>query len=375
MLIHNNKIFQIDDLLNRIGAKLQLSNTVRETVAEKYDEVYETLKNSNVFEYDGVIYPQGSYALQTTVKPLGRDEFDLDVVIQFDKFWNSSLSSKEIISKVESALKTTYKKVEPKNRCVRVEFKEYKFHLDIVPAFPCSANNKNMIKVPNVETNYWKDSCPKGYIEWFEEQCRTQTVLLEKCERFDMKQEELTDQLPYSMKPPLKVAVQLAKRFRDVYFHKIKAKETPSIVITTLFAEEYDGNTSEYEAIANILKRIIEKIHATNGVMSIRNPVNNAEIISECWKNNKAAYVNFCNYIKEFAAKWKALLNADGIRERETILESMFDEQLAAQAILEQAIYTAKRRKADNLAISNSGTLSDKNQSNIPIKKNNFYGE
>ncbi len=373
MTIHDNKIFQINDLLKRIGAKLQLSKAVRETVAEKYDEVYETLKNSNAFDYDGVVYPQGSYALQTTVKPLGRDDFDLDVVIQFNKFWDSSLSSSEIISKVESTLRAAYTKVKPKNRCVRVDFE--KFHLDVVPAFPCNRMDGRMIKVPNAETDDWKDSCPKGYIEWFEDRCKTQTVLLEKCECFDMKQEELPEPLPYSVKPPLKVAVQLAKRYRDVYFKKIDAKATPSIVITTLFAEAYDGKNSEYDAIAGILKSIIEKIKNTNGIMIIRNPVNKAEVISECWNDDPASYTHFREFIDEFAKKWKILLNSDGLTDREAILESMFDERLASQALREQAIYIAQRRKSDTLAISPSGKLSDKKQSNIPVKKNNFYGD
>ena len=59
------------------------------------------------------------------------------------------------------------------------------------------------------------------------------SVLLEKCAVYNLTQEELTEQVPYEIKPPLKIAVQLAKRYRDVYFKNDEENTPPSIVLTT----------------------------------------------------------------------------------------------------------------------------------------------
>lgn len=373
MIFHRNQTEQIDDLLNRIGEKLQLNKPMQCLVAEKYDEVYKVLEKNNDFKYSGNVYPQGSYALQTTVKPLGSDDFDLDVVIQFDEFWSSELSPTEVINSVVSGLADTYTDLKPKNRCVRINFKD--FHLDVVPAFPYNKDNMEKIKVPNVETDNWKISCPKGYISWFEEKCRFKEIILEMSERFDITQEKLTEQVPYEIKPPLKIAVQLAKRFRDVYFENKQNKSTPSIIITTLFADSYDGSASAYETIDNILLKICDKIQKTKGIMEIRNPANNVEVISECWSDNLSNYMAFCEYIKEFAKRWEALSKASGIKETQTILESMFKENIASQVITEQAKFIADMREKDNLMISSKGTISKFGDGTVAIKKNNFFGE
>lgn len=373
MIFHKNKTEQLNDLLNRIGEKLQLNKTMQCLVSEKYDEVYTTLEKSDDFKYSGNVYPQGSYALQTTVKPLGSDDFDLDVVIQFDKLWSSELNSTEVIDSVVSGLADTYADIEPKNRCVRINFKD--FHLDVVPAFPYNKDDMEKIKVPNVETDDWKISCPKGYISWFEEKCKFKEVILEMSEKFAMTQEKLTEQVPYEIKPPLKIAVQLAKRFRDVYFKNRQSKPTPSIIITTLFADSYDASSSEYEAIENILLKICDKIQETKGVMEVRNPANNMEIISECWSDNPSNYIAFCEYIKEFTKRWKMLGEASGIKEIETILESMFEENIASQVIIEQAKFIADKREKDNLMISSEGIISRLGVGTVAIRKNNFFGE
>ena len=95
MYFHKSKYSQLDDLLNRIGEKLQLNSEMKENVSKKYDEVYEVLnKNTDI---EGNIYAQGSYALQTTVKPLGRDDFDLDAVVQLDKMWDKTFSAIDLL--------------------------------------------------------------------------------------------------------------------------------------------------------------------------------------------------------------------------------------------------------------------------------------
>src|SRR5690625_6144742 len=55
-------------------------------------------------------------------------------------------------------------------------------------------------------------------------------------------------------KTPLQRAVQLFKRYRDIYFEN-KENEVSSIVITTLVASLYQQESSIFETIDNVARR------------------------------------------------------------------------------------------------------------------------
>ena len=74
---------QLDDLLQRVGAKLQISKTQRKLAEERYLTVGTWLsKGEELGGAEIEIYPQGSLSIGTTVKPLSKQEYDLDLVCQ-----------------------------------------------------------------------------------------------------------------------------------------------------------------------------------------------------------------------------------------------------------------------------------------------------
>ena len=77
-------------------------------------------------------------------------------------------------------------------------------------------------------------------------------MLLEK--RADIKPLPSDDNIE---KPPLKRAVQLIKRYRDVYFEENADSAPISIVLTTLAGQIYKGQSSVYKAISDILEGIL----------------------------------------------------------------------------------------------------------------------
>lgn len=75
---------QIDDLLARIAEELQLDKTRYSHAETSYGAVGAYLDNHQVVgRFKPTIYPQGSMRLNTTVKPMTGDEFDLDFVCEF----------------------------------------------------------------------------------------------------------------------------------------------------------------------------------------------------------------------------------------------------------------------------------------------------
>src|SRR4051794_29670458 len=73
---------ELDDILDYIGAGTQLTRTQREKAETSYNAVgcWLDAPDSPVHQYRPVIFAQGSLALDTTNKPLGFTEFDLDLV-------------------------------------------------------------------------------------------------------------------------------------------------------------------------------------------------------------------------------------------------------------------------------------------------------
>src|SRR5258708_26986162 len=73
----------LDTLLNLICEKLQLSETQHELAQGHYQAVNEWLfADGPLAHLEPNIYPQGSFRLGTTVKPIGYGEYDLDFVCE-----------------------------------------------------------------------------------------------------------------------------------------------------------------------------------------------------------------------------------------------------------------------------------------------------
>ena len=381
--ILSNQIRQIEDLLNRIGDKLQLNKTRRENIEKSYLTIGRMFDNDDGL-FKGIpveIFPQGSYKIGTTVRPIHQNEYDLDFVLQPQMLWKKDIDPLAVLKHVQSRIildKQYENKTEILKRCVRINYADY--HMDILPAFPVKDVNNRNVKVPDKKLKDWKDSCPKGYAEWFKVRCmqRKQVIL----EKRMAKVEPLPQDLPYEFKEPLQRAVQIIKRHRDIYFQNNLESAPISIVLTTLAGIHYHGEATAFEAVVNIVNRVNNQIQKTEGVMQIYNPVNSKEKLSEKWDYNDLLYKHFKNFLRDFRRELFALKNAKGLGEVNEILKSLLGESFAEEAIKEQASFINELRKKDSLGITrNTGALTiilpgSLNKEFIqPSRKHNFYGE
>ena len=73
----------LDDLLDQICAELQLTNTQYLDAQQKYEAIGRWLSEGTSPLVNRIlrIYPQGSMALGTTVRPRHHEEFDLDLIL------------------------------------------------------------------------------------------------------------------------------------------------------------------------------------------------------------------------------------------------------------------------------------------------------
>lgn len=373
----NNQTAQIDDLLARATEKLQLDKSRRERIECTYKSVQEFINYDQLFfkDADFEFYPQGSVRIGTTVKPIGKNEFDLDIVLHLRGKSYQGNNPLKIYNELKRRLNESDKynqMIELKNRCIRLNYSG-DFHMDILPGCQHSQANDDLIMIPDRELKDWLTSNPRGYSEWFIQKSNVVTeTLLEKA--------YAAENLPsdeYAAKKPLQRAVQIIKRFRDLHFEKSNEYATPSIVLTTLAGEYYSSEDSIFFTIDNIVSQLQQKIELSPiKRLKVNNPVNPAEDFTDKWDNEPEYYSAFSNFIKTLNKQWQTLKKEPGIIEESNILKSIVGENLYNESLREQSVLVDQyRQKGKLFTTTSSGILTSDKKSSKPLKKNTFFGE
>ncbi len=357
----------LDELLELSCEELQLSPTLHAAADEHYHAVARWL-NADRSPLQGLhpeIYPQGSFLIGTTTKPIHRNEYDLDFVcqMQLDHSRHSALAVLLLLEEWLREHGTYGPMVEPLKRCVRLNYAG-NFHMDILPAAPERPMNGTRIRVPDRKIQDWTFSDPKGFGAWF--RTRGAQYLLEK--RADA--EPIPRYQAVEEKNPLQRAVQLAKRARDVFFGNDTDSAPRSIVLTTLMGHAYGGQRSTAHALHDLLSSML--IAAERPSLVVVNPVNQNEVLSEHWASNPGAFGAFRRWLEWFAAGWNRVLAANSVPATQRELTALFGDELVKKAFVKQAQRLDELRKAGSLGISRSGALVA--GAGFAVRPNTFYG-
>jgi hypothetical protein len=367
---------QLDDLLFRICVELQLDESLYELANSHYRAVNKWLDapGTLVARYAPALYPQGSMRLNTTVQPLEGDEYDLDFVCEFTCDASAFRDPVDAITLLARRLAQhdVYKaKMEVKNRCVRLNY-EHEFHMDILPACRDLSAGGTCLMVPDRAAKCWKPSNPKGYATWFESQAALQPASKGVLAKAD----PIPDQEAAEEKSPLKLDVQLLKRWRDIRYRANCDLAPISIVLTTLAAGFYRGERSISAALGNSLYCISNAVAAARPRLKVPNPSNLKEDLSERWDSDRSAYMAFVHGITEFNEQWRELRGARGIQKIARRLELLFGEKVAKTVIEKQARDVEAARVSNSLGVSRTtGALTGIAASSVQVHKNTFYGE
>ena len=313
----------LSGMLELLCQSMELTATQYQDAQAKYEAVSNWLADSDDPRLaSGLIFPQGSMRLGTTVKPLGRDEFDIDLVSQLGYAQNDSPN--EVHSAVGNRLSAngTYKALlERKNRCWRLNYAE--IHMDITPAIRNVSCTNGGLLVPDRELADWSPSNPAGYADWFEERALLQPIMLfvePTVLRADVA--PLPDQM--RLKGPLKRIVQLCKRHRDLMFSDDTNGTAPiSIILTTLAALAYERMVStarfnnEYELVVAVIKAMPDFIEvdesAGQRIYVVDNPTTDGENFAERWNDHPERAQAFYRWHDRAVANIEELLAARGL--------------------------------------------------------------
>lgn len=367
------RISDLDDILNRVAHSLQLDATRHQLANDRYKAVAEWIENDPAFFKTALIrvYAQGSFRIRTTVKPFGRNEFDLDFVVHLDFLSGKNYDAMYVLGQLERRLREhgTYRTMmERKNRCIRLTYAN-DFHMDILVGCQEDYYEKERIIVPDRQTRDWTPSNPLGYADWFWLRTRlapAQFELLRKAHsqrNLELRaSDDLPAAVPYELKPPLERAVQILKRYRDVYFQHQPDLAVSSIILTTLAGYAYAGQLSIYETIDGIIAYIEQQAGHWSGsrTFQILNPANLAENFSEKWEKDPQLFRAFTRFVTNLRDTWSRLKTASTTL-RDSELERIFGDERVRRLLKEQRNYEELRRKAEDhralIALKAAGTL------------------
>lgn len=375
MITTQEKTTQVDDLLDKMAESLQLDNTRKERMTTAYEAVKDWIESDEKFfkpfRYD--FYPHGSVRTLTTVRPMGKDEFDLDVAVHLKADYAAHTPAR-IYQELKRRLGEhgIYKSMlETKNRCLRLNYAG-DFHMDILPGIQQYSWDENMLMVPDRELGSWVSSSPRGYANWFIHRANlVKESLLEKALR--------AENLPvdkFANKKPLQRAVQLIKRYRDMYFEKDGTYRTSSIILTTLAGQLYNGQDSIFDTVDGIVEKMTINNRYNLAQNQVVNPVNPAEDFTDKWKTDPGYYEAFRGFVGHLYNEWQQLKKEQGVITESRIFKGLFGDDVFSKAQQQQVQQIEALRQSRQLGINRStGILSSLAAGTSAIRPNTFFGD
>lgn len=311
MITNEQKRVVIDNMVKL----LELPDTAYDKARKRYEDLGEWFDRdeSAVSGNNPHIFPQGSFRLGTAIRPLDESEkYDLDLACKLRDGISKGSHTQETIKKLIGTELEAYRKargitseLEAKHRCWRLEYQDdLSFHMDIVPCIPADEKRRKIILESIRNTGLdefvagsasqttvsitddrhegykhicddWNISNPEGYAKWFEYRMNPQQtrILLEKAQ---------VDDVPlFKKKTPLQRVIQILKRHRDNWSKGNPDSKPISIIITTLAARAYNGETDIVAALGNVLEKMGGVVSPTRP--RVPNPVDPEEDFADRW--------------------------------------------------------------------------------------------
>lgn len=340
---------RLNQILHKLSDELDVPPSKYREAKEHYQAVGAWLggHDSELAAYEPTIYPQGSFALGTAVRPLGEDEYDVDAVclLQLTAQQVSQQQLKELVGDRLKHPQSRYKcMIKPPNggrRCWTIQYADgSKFHLDVLPAIPDEHRWLLVLGVPKkwAETVIcitdrttwnadigWPRSNPKGYVAWFKDRMRTRLEEARRALAVE-KQADVEEIEDFDVRTPLQRLIQILKRHRDVRYNGDDDKPV-SIIITTLAAQAYDNEAHLADAVLNVVPRMRQSIEQREDGWWVPNPVNPQENFADKWAECPRKAQIFFEWLEAVEKEYRSLLDERDWENISGYLEQAFGQR------------------------------------------------
>ena len=375
------------DRLDEIGQKLEPTKAEREKAKNCYNAVGDWLRQSDIpLLQTSKINLIGSIASETGVRPLGKDEFDVDLNCHLNVGIDSGLEPEEVKNLIGSRLKEnlTYKSMlDEKWRCWRLNYSG-NFHLDIAPTINHIHGHGGEELIPDKELSIWQITNPSGFIELFKSRAAKEPTYF-SIEEFNKTITASQEPFPKyrKYKGILIRVVQLLKRHRDIYFlSKSKKLKPSSIILSTLAMQSYEYCVEnqvffdEWDVFVSTIQNMPKFIEIIDGQYCIPNETTENENFAELWNKKPGLKLAFDQWHNATVTYFYELLVMKGNDLITSSLKKNFGEREVGQVIADEHSKLGHVRDLGKLGIAPLGGLtlnSAKSRDYVP--KNVFDGD
>ncbi len=323
----NVRNVEINKKLEEIVNEISIPMSKYEEAESHYMTVGEWLasEDSELAKYEPSIYAQGSFALGTAIKPINKEEYDVDAVCKLN-IPITAITQANLKKIVGDRLKENNKyksMLKEKKRCWTLKYSDSsKFHLDILPATPDNSIYFDVYTYKNYTygdpicitdnekedfykfSSDWLKSNPKGYAQWFKER-----MFIGYPEHRAINCCESVDDLPLFRKiTTLQKVIKLLKYHRNLKYIQNEHKPI-SIIITTLAAKAYNGEDNIYDAMKNIVNTMEKYVEMRDNKYWVANPVNSDENFADKWNKEPIKAIIFSEWLSSLKSIFQDLLS------------------------------------------------------------------
>ena len=380
----------IEEILERVAQKLDISDKLFEAAREEYDSLGEWIDKKVEEEeknYEVEIYQQGSFALGTVIKPItDKDDYDLDILCEMKEDYGiDAYSLKRDVVKGWLENYREIRQIEEKRRGWHVEYEQMPhFHMDVIPSVNGTGEN-NPIKITDWDkrnnTYEYVLSNSYGYRCWFQEKCKSQMERIQTIRKSSviLSEAEIEPLRHQRILVPLQRSIQLLKRHRDIMFESRQDKDDKpiSIIITTLVGECCSNCNSIFEALTCFSERAYQFLEENkqNGSYYVRNPRYFEENFADKWNEKPIKAQIFYSWLKQVSDDFKKeTLTSMNRPEMFKMIKKLFGENIGTIVINEMSNIENEKINNGELRIDTStGMLSEKGS--IRVRPNHHYHE
>jgi hypothetical protein len=378
---------ELGGILKRLCEAIELTPARFELAKQRYEALGAWLAASPDPRLQTIsIYLQGSTALGTTVKPIGRDEHDVDLV---GHVAGGGGTPPAILKKlIGDRLRQNghYRPLlEEMPRCWRLNYAN-EFHQDITPSIPnpLCANGGEL--VPDKTLREWTPSNPKGYNQLFQQRAALQPRI-RLAESTGFRGDADIEPYPAAsgFKDILRRTVQIGKRHRDIFFDTLDPALTPiSVILTTLAARSYEYCVThfiydtELDLICDIFRHVPDSIESQviggRRLWFIWNETTNGENFAEKWNRDPRRAEAFFSWQQQVLRDLEMLAATEGLDQLSKALRSAFGEAPVAKAIDNLTKEVSGARRSGRLGVAPGAGLTIDSARATAVHPNTFFG-
>ena len=404
---------QFNEILQFLGETLDITKTQFEAAVRSYNAVGEWLSRpeSLLFPFRPEILAQGSFLLGTMIQSINpNDDLDIDLVCKLigKKIDWTQFDVKKMVGD-ELKKHGVYQglvELPDGRRCWTLAYREEsnnsydKYHMDILPSvvdqgykilMEKSLSSSRLedvgelaIRITDKERDdyysqtshlEWLKTNPFGYGKWFFQRANFNIV------KGILLSESVKPVPEYrENKLPLQRIVQILKRHRDMMFNGDENKPI-SIIITTLAAKAYNGESDIVTGLSNVVKDmpkyIGERYSSEHGkiIKWIENPVNPEENFADKWPEYPKREENFYKWHSQVQADLVELGNriGAGIDRLQEGFSKSFGSEIAGKAFKQYGLSMKSKRELGDLKIARGTGILGVTRG-LPVKNHNFEG-